>query len=510
MTATNDGIIHLKGRIRDGKLVALLDHEGKELGAPVTSIENEFTGGSIISQGDTTQQFAFPGDKTAVSHQARQSSYGKRPGTVAVDWSQCTISGVAANWTVAVDTAVLYAGMPTLRVTATTGTPGNLGATITLPAGLYLGAAKRIHSAIIASDRALAGDNAAPLQVRFNYSAGTFQTFQIYTGPSSWDGEDWNVGTARNGDANTTGHTANTTQWPKVGPNALAELTSSISLVQSAAGISGPVTQWIAPIFTDQITPPILSIFMDGNYASQYTFMRAALERANLRASMAIVVPNVGNGASYMTLAQIGKMYDAGHECVRHTGAGAVVGWNDTTKYPDLTVYETVKADCDAYRTWAVANGFTRGLGYGVVGIDNGMVKSQALSRRNSIAQAIYDSGERHVRTLTTAVSTYDTHFEHVGHVPLFKTAVYQVRSTTTTANIDTVITELKSRGGWSGITFHTAVLDSAVPAGNDVGGVVLDYTMAAIATEVANGNIICLPFSEAMAELALPNLVAP
>lgn len=46
MTATNDGIIHLKGRIRDGKLVALLDHEGKELGAPVTSIENEFTGGS--------------------------------------------------------------------------------------------------------------------------------------------------------------------------------------------------------------------------------------------------------------------------------------------------------------------------------------------------------------------------------------------------------------------------------------------------------------------------------
>lgn len=44
MTATNDGIINLKGRIRDGKLVALLDHEGKELGAPVTSIENEFTG----------------------------------------------------------------------------------------------------------------------------------------------------------------------------------------------------------------------------------------------------------------------------------------------------------------------------------------------------------------------------------------------------------------------------------------------------------------------------------
>lgn len=48
MTATNDGIIHLKGRIRDGKLVALLDHEGKELGAPVTALES-VTGRSRFS-----------------------------------------------------------------------------------------------------------------------------------------------------------------------------------------------------------------------------------------------------------------------------------------------------------------------------------------------------------------------------------------------------------------------------------------------------------------------------
>lgn len=51
MTATNDGIIHLKGRIRDGKLVALLDHEGKELGAPVTALES-VTGGMEILQPD--------------------------------------------------------------------------------------------------------------------------------------------------------------------------------------------------------------------------------------------------------------------------------------------------------------------------------------------------------------------------------------------------------------------------------------------------------------------------
>lgn len=58
MTATNDGIIHLKGRIRDGKLVALLDHEGKELGAPVTALESvtgriiKTAGGVTLSDGD--------------------------------------------------------------------------------------------------------------------------------------------------------------------------------------------------------------------------------------------------------------------------------------------------------------------------------------------------------------------------------------------------------------------------------------------------------------------------
>lgn len=51
MTATNDGIINLKGVIKNNQLVALLDHTGKDLGTPVTSKVNEVTGGSIFSLG---------------------------------------------------------------------------------------------------------------------------------------------------------------------------------------------------------------------------------------------------------------------------------------------------------------------------------------------------------------------------------------------------------------------------------------------------------------------------
>lgn len=44
MTATNDGIINLKGVIKGGQLVSLLDHEGKDLGTPATLKKNGVTG----------------------------------------------------------------------------------------------------------------------------------------------------------------------------------------------------------------------------------------------------------------------------------------------------------------------------------------------------------------------------------------------------------------------------------------------------------------------------------
>ncbi|WP_180131879.1 hypothetical protein [Rhodoferax sp. BLA1] len=38
--ATSDGIVNLRGVIRGNKLVSILDHEGKDLGAPVTAKES--------------------------------------------------------------------------------------------------------------------------------------------------------------------------------------------------------------------------------------------------------------------------------------------------------------------------------------------------------------------------------------------------------------------------------------------------------------------------------------
>lgn len=55
-TKTKQSIVPLRGVVRNGQLVALLDHEGKEIGAPVTS-SVDVTGGIMIISKLTQAQY---------------------------------------------------------------------------------------------------------------------------------------------------------------------------------------------------------------------------------------------------------------------------------------------------------------------------------------------------------------------------------------------------------------------------------------------------------------------
>lgn len=54
---TQDSIVPLRGVVRDGKLAALLDQEGKEIGMPVTAVESVTGGigfnGTIVDMDET-------------------------------------------------------------------------------------------------------------------------------------------------------------------------------------------------------------------------------------------------------------------------------------------------------------------------------------------------------------------------------------------------------------------------------------------------------------------------
>lgn len=213
-----------------------------------------------------------------------------------VDWAQCVISGVTAGWSVTVDPTVTYCGFPCLKITGTNTT--TLNATITFPASVYFGSGKRFHSAVLVGDRAQAGDNGYTVQQRLNYSAGSLHIFQGFAGGSAWDGKDWSVGTCYDGELSGTAHISGTPVWAKVDSE---EVTSMILLQAAAANVTEPI--YVAPMFIDQVTPPVLTIFADGQYSSQYNYLRHALLRAGVRASFAIDVARVGD-AGRMSLAR--------------------------------------------------------------------------------------------------------------------------------------------------------------------------------------------------------------
>jgi hypothetical protein len=427
----------------------------------------------------------------------------KSPGTVAINWNDCTISGVTANWSVSKSTDVLYAGLPTLEISSGSGAATTLMATITLPEAVFLGSAKRLHFCVRPGDRALTGDSTQYAQIWLKYSASTTHRVMSYAGTGAAD-EQWATGTLYDQEAPGTGHITGTAQWAKVD----AEAITAVTLVVTS---SGDVTEplYLSCFFTDQITPPTLTLFMDGQYSGQYNYARHALQAANLRASMAIAGPWItAPPGGTMTAAQVSKMYEHGHEAIHHTGAGAMVGWDDLTKYPDGSEYALVKADIEA--SWAMfrAYGWTRGIGYGVVGNTNGMVKTQTLTRRRNIRNAVMDAGLSRVRVLGATIATFDSHFEHASSPATFLTPSLLATSTTTSGDIDSYVNALVTRGGWGGITFHDFVLSGA--AGTNMNIATLDAALVNIIDKVNHGVLRVLPMSEAMQAIPLPDLVAP
>ena len=204
-----------------------------------------------------------------------------------------------------------------------------------------------------------------------------------------------------------------------------------------------------------------------------------------------------------MTEAQIIEMYNLGHDLVHHTGTcgptGHVnVGWDDTSKYPDGQEYALVKADVMASQDWMRARGLTRGLGYGVVGFSNGLVKTQTLTRRTNITAALRDAGLKKIRQSGTYYeSYYGACQEPAMLLPQNPLVLDATASGTVTGWVDQMI----ARGGWAGLTFHNIYLGSTTGA-NDIAVAKYETIIAYIAGKVAEGKLRVLPMSEAMAEM--------
>jgi len=419
----------------------------------------------------------------------------QRPGQAVFNWADVTIGTVTAGWTLTVDPSVTFGGLPSLCITSTTTTP--LSVTITLPANTSLGNTKRLQMAIRCGDSALgAGSSSNALFFRCNYSAsGSHRIFSHV--PASHAPNDWQICTTLNGDAVGVSFMTGTPVWDKVNgvvggtaPEACATFSLTLTPV---ANVTEPI--YIAPLLADIASPATMILFFDGLYSGQYQYARRIMAAHGLRASLACT-PLYDTGG-YLTTAQVRAMYDEGYDLIYHTGAGALQGWDNATKYPDGSEYALVRADVEASENWRRGNGWTRGLGYGVVGNTNGLVSTQTLARRTNIARALRDAGLVKVRQLSTYLSS---HYEVAGNSPLLITPSQIVQTTASTSNaaVQAIVDKVIARGGISGLTYHDIVLTGE--SGNNRNVDTFAADIAYIAGKVAAGSLRVLPMSEAFA----------
>ena len=419
---------------------------------------------------------------------------GTTAGIVMLNWADATIGSPTAGWTVTKDASKTWGGLPSLKVTATAGAADTLACDITIPA-IYLGGAKRIAFAVATDDSYLSGDATNWAQLWFAYSGSTTHRVTSFVGASHAPGEWFDSGALYDAETVGAGHVTGTAQWAKVA----AEETTTVKLVLTKRAGQALSQLNIGPVYTDPIRDrkATISLFMDGNYSGQYKYARQMLQAYGLRASMSLVVPWVGVQSGTMSEAEILHMEDLGHELICHTGSPGDYGWDNTTKYPDGSEYELVKADVKAAFDWMLARNRTRGIGYGVVGFTNGLVNTQTLSRRRNIAQALRDAGMKKIRQLGGYTgSYYGNGRENQLVLPMSRAVTAADATATVTAAIDAV----EARGGWSGLTFHDVALAGAT--GNNVNVDVFEAVLDYLATREKAGGVRVIPFAEAMNEM--------
>lgn len=425
------------------------------------------------------------------SGEASVFSKSKSVKTAIVDYANVSIGAPTSGWTCIKSTEKIVDGLQTLKVTAIAGAADDGVIVLTFPAKFF-GAAKRLGFGICSSDIYISGNPSQVVQMFINTSAGGHR-IQCASNDSHVSGDfdfRWSyVG------VDLENVVSLQSKWPNL---ALDNVTSISLVVKKRAGMElAPI--YISPVIADPVggvSPSVLTLFFDGGYVSQYNASKM-LKSRGLTASFATVVPRIGSSGAYMTLDQVRELYSDGHEMICHTGTAGEVGWDDAGKYPDGSEYALVKADIQAFQSWAAVNGFSSGLNYGVVGFTNGLISSQTLTRRDNISRAIVDAGVIKVRQLGGWTGPYyGDSFSPSYTTPSTTMLDASLSVSTITGIIDTLIAR---PGGWHGLTMHSLLATGAT--GNAINADTLRQVLDYIDAKVSVGQLRVMNFSQAMSQ---------
>lgn len=194
----------------------------------------------------------------------------------------------------------------------------------------------------------------------------------------------------------------------------------------------------IAAVKEQNIFPNgVLSFTFDDGYISQYSVVKPILEAKLFSATAYIIAKNIGNGKSYMTLANLKSLEQSGWEIAAHSYSGKSHG----EKYTSLTLDELEK-DIIYMRQWLISNGFS---GYNHCAYPNGSFKNDQTENILPLIRAYYTS----CRTI------HELHRESIPPSDAHKLRVYYITNVESLEAAKTAITHAQENKEWIILVFH-------------------------------------------------------
>jgi len=427
-------------------------------------------------------------------------------GATLCDWQASggaltTTGSTGTGFAFALDTTVTLFGKPTAKCTFPSDASAQTFIGIWTPTNpIRLRDVKVIHIPILFTSNYNAGGVGNPLQVWLQTSSGksiriglTFANST--TNPALGSAGVWHTYSIARGAACISG-TGTMTDL-----DTASETITSVRIVQATTGATANTNPvWVGEIRADcKRTPGRVTICMDGEYSSQYSIIHPLLAGAGLRASLAITNSDIGT-TGRMTAAQISEMYAYGHECIHHTyDASKANGYVNSADWPTaLTISEDVRAQ------WAyfAAQGWTRGIGFGVWGFTQAFESGQTQARQQLVRDGLRNGGLVAVRR-SVPYNEANKHLQCTTRMPVDPLVVagcLQISADSTDANFIAAVDAAESTGQWAIITLHRAVVSA--PGALEILSSALASGVSHLASRVAAGGVVCQPFGEVYSDI--------
>jgi len=418
----------------------------------------------------------------------------RSPGGIFCDWQASTGSlamvSTDANDDVALDTAVTLDGLPCVKCTFSDASTGTYIAAFTFTNAIQLKNFRtiqvpiKITNVLTAANVGIStaafqvwlmlnGGDTIRLQCNFeNIAPGGWHVF-TFSRSSTETGQIVYSGGAVIGDLDTTTITA-------------------VRIVQATLAASNAYPVWVGPLRVNARTPGHVSIVMDGAYISQYEIIKPLLDAYRFKTSLALVNSFIGSSASYMTEAQIDQMYKEGHECIHHTFDGTKQ--NGYVNATDWTSAAAIANDINDQWEYFIDRGWVRGIGKAVNAWANWSVAGTSDARKRLVYDAMRLAGVECSRA-STNLYTEQMQLGYKPPDPFHLRGAVQITSTTTAADIQTIIDQAETDGTWAIITIHRAVTSG--PGSLEMTTANFETWLAYLAARVATGNLVVAPLGE-------------